>query len=279
MKPRRETSLKSFIVPRLSFRSKGGSLSLETPACQMMQILWWHQMPHDEVSKMIHPSTPNVFHQMNNSQMRLSVEPDSRVSSWSHDRFYQTLKWSYREQFQYIRNSPKLIETFGFRPTDLSKPSCLSQLTEVTEEMPQTIHLSSRNTVNHRFWEGIKEEDIVKSQNQKITFKFFKNFCVHPNSKANRLFTECVFLSTSFHKAKLATVSSWSQSHSLLVQWRGGINPKPACANFSAVWSVTKESRKILNLACTHLTDLFSLTTPKASMSSENLKYLIYLYF
>jgi hypothetical protein len=94
-------------------------------------------------------------------------------------------------------------------------------LTEVTEEMPQTIHLSSRNTVNHRFWEGIKEEDIVKSQNQKITFKFFKNFCVHLTAKPTDYSQNVFFwfMSTSFHKAKLATVSKFQADLKAIHCW------------------------------------------------------------
>jgi len=44
---------------------------------------------------------------------------------------------------------------------------------------------------------------------------------VHPNSKANRLLTECVFLflSTSFHKAKLATVSKFQADLKAIHCW------------------------------------------------------------
>ena len=90
--------------------------------------------------------------------------------SWS---FYQPSKWSYQEQFQFVRNSMNLMENFGFR---LAKPSCLSVdmpahppiRTQYHHHMICLDQSQARAAVNINSGKSFKEEDIVKKQNQKI---------------------------------------------------------------------------------------------------------------
>ena len=196
---------------------------------------WCHQMPPDEVSKMIHPSNANVFQQMNNSQC-LSAEPDTKVTS-SHDRFYPTSKWSYQEQFQFIRNSLKLIETFGFRPTELCSFKTQLSFTVDRRDAAGVVALP-RTLSTHHFWERIKEEDIVKSHNQKIIFKFFSllelNFSCIQTAKPTDYSKNSLFFTSSFKSlqnwslfkliSKPFTCEWWNQSKSWKCQFLSSLN-------------------------------------------------------
>lgn len=229
------------------------------------EAAWWSI--HDDPSFKRQMSfsrwtTPNHVFQRNQIQ-----------KSQSHDRFYPTSKWSYQEQFQFIRNSLKLIETFGFRPTELC--SFKTQLSFTVDRRDAAVAPLPRTLSTHHFWEGIKEEDIVKSHNQKIIFKFFSplelNFsCIQTAkptdySKNSMIFTLSLFKSLqnwSLFKliSKPFSCEWWNQSKS----WK---------CQFLSSFNCNKRIKK--NLACTDMTRSLFFDNSKIVRKPY---YLIYLY-